>query len=265
MSDSGDRGKLIKNSALMFIGQFASKVLVFFLVPFYTSVLSTEEYGISDLLVTTTNLAYPFFTLMISTAILRFCLDKAGDPYEIFSAGLWIDLTGSIFVMVISFAVFPLIMEQKYLPYFLIYYLVYAINALLLNFLRGVNDVKAYSMSGVLHTALLISLNLLLLLVFKLGIIGYLLSMIISLGIVDSILLIRTKIVKRIISPWSIDKSLLTGMIRYCIPLIPNQMSWWINNSSDRFSYYLAKVRFRKSNYSFHFFFSISKSLSLNR
>ena len=235
MSDSGDRGKLIKNSALMFIGQFASKVLVFFLVPFYTSVLSTEEYGISDLLVTTTNLAYPFFTLMISTAILRFCLDKAGDPYEIFSAGLWIDLTGSIFVMVISFAVFPLIMEQKYLPYFLIYYLVYAINALLLNFLRGVNDVKAYSMSGVLHTALLISLNLLLLLVFKLGIIGYLLSMIISLGIVDSILLIRTKIVKRIISPWSIDKSLLTGMIRYCIPLIPNQMSWWINNSSDRY------------------------------
>lgn len=235
MSENGDRKKLVKNSALMFIGQFASKVLVFFLVPFYTSVLSTEEYGISDLLVTTSNMTYPFFTLMISTAILRFCLDKTGDPYEIFSAGLWVDLAGYVLLMAVSFVFFPFVMEQKFLPYFLVYYFVYAINALLLNFLRGINNVKMYSISGVLHTVLLISSNLLLLLVFKLGIIGYLLSMIFSIGIVDVIVLIKTKIVKRIILPWNIDKRLLRGMIKYCIPLIPNQMSWWINDSSDRY------------------------------
>ena len=164
MSASGDRGKLVKNSALMFVGQFASKVLVFFLVPFYTSVLSTEEYGIADLLVTTSNLAFPFFTFMISVAILRFCLDKAGDPYEIFSVGLWLDLTGYIFVVILSFVFFPFILEQKFFPFFIVYYFVYTINALLLNFLRGINNVKLYSLSGVIQTILLISLNLILLL-----------------------------------------------------------------------------------------------------
>lgn len=235
MSTNADRGKLVKNSALMFIGQFASKVLVFFLVPFYTSVLSTEEYGISDLLVTTSNLAYPIFTFMISTAILRFCLDQAGDPYEIFSAGLWIDLGGYICVTVISLFMFPLILDQKFLPFFLIYYLAHSLNALLLNFLRGINNVKLYSLSGVMQTILLISLNLLLLLVFKMGIIGYLLSMIISVGMVDILLMTKTKIIRRITPPWKIDKSLWTGMIKYCVPLIPNQMSWWVNDSSDRY------------------------------
>lgn len=72
---NADNIKLLKNSALLVIGNFASKILVFFLVPFYTTVLSTEEYGAADLITTTVNLLYPVLTVMISTAVLRFCLD----------------------------------------------------------------------------------------------------------------------------------------------------------------------------------------------
>lgn len=226
---------MLKNSALMFIGQFASKILVFFLVPFYTSILTTEEYGISDLLVTTSNLVYPFFTLMVSTAILRFCLEGTDDPYTVFSTGLWIELAGNALLVIGSFIFFPYILDEAYLPYFLLYYFFSAINALLLNFLRGINDVKSYSIAGVMQTILLISSNLILLLVVKLGLIGYLLSMIISFAVVDIFIILKTGILPKITPPWAVRKDMAVQMLKYCCPLIPNQMNWWINDSSDRY------------------------------
>lgn len=229
------RKKVIVNTALMFVGQFASKVLVFFFVPFYTSVLSTAEYGISDLLITTSNLVYPFFTLMISTAILRFCLDKKEDPSKIFSVGFWIDLFGFVILTIAAILVFPRFMSKEYIPFFMFYYLADAINALLLNYLRGLNNVKMYSLAGVINTALLIIFNLLFLLYFKFGVKGYLLALILSTGSVDLIICYKAKIWKKIYMPWKIEKTLFKSMFNYCLPLIPNQMSWWISNSSDRY------------------------------
>lgn len=44
---------LIKNTGILAISNFSSKLLVFFLVPIYTSVLSTAEYGTYDLAMST--------------------------------------------------------------------------------------------------------------------------------------------------------------------------------------------------------------------
>ena len=42
------RGKeLVKNTAIVAVGQVCTKFLSFFLLPFYTAVLSTEDYGIA--------------------------------------------------------------------------------------------------------------------------------------------------------------------------------------------------------------------------
>ena len=71
--------KLGKNTALMVVGNFASKILTFILLPLYTYCLTTSEYGISDLITTTINLCLPFLTLTISESVLRFTLDKNSD------------------------------------------------------------------------------------------------------------------------------------------------------------------------------------------
>ena len=42
--------KLIKNTALITVGNFASKLLTFFLLPLYTAILTTAEYGVADLI-----------------------------------------------------------------------------------------------------------------------------------------------------------------------------------------------------------------------
>ena len=84
--------KLGKNTLLMVVGNFASKLLTFFLVPLYTYCLSTSEYGISDLMSTTISLIVPFLTLTIAEGILRMTLDKKIDNKQIFSIAVYVSL-----------------------------------------------------------------------------------------------------------------------------------------------------------------------------
>ena len=74
--------KLGKNVALITLGNFASKIMSFFLIPLYTAVLTTAEYGTADLMTTTINLLSPFFTLLISESVMRFALEQGKDEYS---------------------------------------------------------------------------------------------------------------------------------------------------------------------------------------
>ena len=65
-----------KNTMVFVISSFGTKFLSFLLVPLYTSVLSTEEYGVADLITTTATLMIFIFTINISSSVLRFTLDK---------------------------------------------------------------------------------------------------------------------------------------------------------------------------------------------
>lgn len=80
--------KLISNTVIFAIGTFSSKVLVFLLMPLYTTVLSNEEYGVTDLLVQTGNLLLPLVSLGIVNAVVRFGLDKSVRKTDVFSTGL---------------------------------------------------------------------------------------------------------------------------------------------------------------------------------
>ena len=51
--------KLLSNTLLIALSTFGSKLLVFLLTPFYTAMLSTEEYGIMDNVVQLSNLLIP--------------------------------------------------------------------------------------------------------------------------------------------------------------------------------------------------------------
>lgn len=79
---------LFKNIGLMTISNFASKILTFLMVPLYTSILSTEEYGTYDLYTTTAFLLMPLFSVCVSEAVLRFSLDKNKSPDEVLSVGI---------------------------------------------------------------------------------------------------------------------------------------------------------------------------------
>ena len=78
---------LVRNMGILTISNFSSKILVFLLVPLYTSILTTAEYGSYDLAVSTVTLFYPMLTLNIVDAVMRFSMDKQVDNKKIVSIG----------------------------------------------------------------------------------------------------------------------------------------------------------------------------------
>ena len=227
---------LFKNIGLLTISQFGTKILVFLLVPLYTSVLSTSEYGTYDLFVTTINLLVPIVTLNLSDAVLLFALDEKVDCSEVLSIGLKYSLYGffaSLLFLIINLAIdfFPAITLYWY--YFPVLLLLTIINTLFTGFSRGIDKVKETSISCIVCSATRIGCNLLFLLVLKWGLHGYFLANIIAMTTQIIYLYISCEL-KKFINP-KINGKLEKEMKNYSMPLIMNNVGWWVNNSSDRY------------------------------
>ncbi|MCD8130272.1 MAG: polysaccharide biosynthesis C-terminal domain-containing protein [Lachnospiraceae bacterium] len=227
--------KLGVNVAAITIGNFASKILSFLIVPIYTAVLTTQEYGVVDTLSTTISLLYPFFTLLVSEAVLRFALDKNEDQKQIFSVGFWITIFGFGVMLLVSPVYFLFDGLQGYYWYFMLYYFVTTLQILLNYFIRGIERVKLFAFNGFLVTFIYLVLNIIFLLVLKIGVHGYFLALIISSFIGCIFTWIVAGLHHYLIRPWRMKRGLAGQMLRYSIPMIPNSISWWISTSADKY------------------------------
>ena len=80
---------LLKNIGLLTISSFGTKLITFFLVPLYTSILTTQEYGTYDLFNTTISLLIPILTINIQDGVLRFSLGADREKTaQVFSYGV---------------------------------------------------------------------------------------------------------------------------------------------------------------------------------
>lgn len=227
--------KLGRNTALMVIGNFASKILTFLLLPLYTYCLTTSEYGISDLITTTINLCLPFLTLTISESVLRMTLEQGSDKKQIFTITAIIIGLG-FGVLVLTTPVWRhFVPFKEYILYFLVYYLVMVLSNTAQQFTKGLEHVDVFVMSGIVTTFATCMWNIVLLLVFKMGIRGYLLAYILGYATSFLYIFIKEKLWQYWISIGNIDRKFVREMLIYCIPLIPNSISWWISDSSDRY------------------------------
>ena len=229
---------LAKNTMLFTISSFGSKILVFLLVPLYTSILSTADYGIADTITTTASLLIYVFTLNIQDAVLRFAIDRGDNPEQCLAFGLRVLGIGSI-IFGILLAVFSLINPLNwagfiYLFLFLQFFFV-ALYHIYSYYLRAVDKVKEVAISGIIVTVVTIACNIFFLLFVKLGLIGYLISMVagsFAASIYCNIIIgySPTKLLSI-----SVEKEIRVSMLAYSIPLIFNGVAWWMNNSIDKY------------------------------
>ena len=226
--------KLGINVALMTIGTLGSRVLTFFLVPLYTSYLSTAEYGIADLVTTTTSLLAPILTVSIGEAVLRYLLDKEASFKDIFFIGFMFHSASFIILFFISPLLSKLDIFQSYIGLFLLYYLSYTFFSFFSFFARGVGKIFIFTIAGIIQTISMIVTNVISLVYFDCGVKGYLLAYIVSnfIGIFILFFFGRLYIYA---SVKHLNKQLLINMLKYSVPMIPNSISWWISNSSDKY------------------------------
>lgn len=171
---------LFKNTIIFTIGNLATRLIVFFLIPLYTNVLSTSEYGVVDLIITVATLIIPVLTLNIMESVMRFNLDKGVNHNEITKIGLII--LG--FAIVFGLVLIPVCYLYNPFKGLGIYLYLYCISSaacqIALADLRGKELLVQYSLGNVINTFLIAGFNILFLVYLKLGISGYLLAYIIA-------------------------------------------------------------------------------------
>lgn len=235
MDFSREYKSILKDSFIFALGTFGSKVVTFLFVPLYTSYLTTEEYGTADLLYMAVSLLFPVFTLSISEAVLRFCYQKETNKSDIYNILLQVDIAAALLNCIIAFLVslfLPFI--QQYLVYYIPLFFLCAFEGGLSNYMKGIGEIRLFAAQGVVHTAILVLSNIVLLVLLNKGLNGYFVSMLLASGasIMFMILMGRLYKVKLQVS---INKDLLKKMLVYSIPMVPATMAWWVNISADKY------------------------------
>ena len=227
---------LANNIALFSISNFVSKILVFLLVPFYTSVLTTKEYGIADIMQVTLLLLVPALTMNMGEAALRFGIEKEDKRADILRIGLKYSGIAILIVAVIAgISAFFVPMELRiYLLFFIVLFAANAVYEYLILFFQGSEMVPIVVIGSITCTVVMICSNLFLLLVLKIGLNGYLLAQIISFFAASVVMLIlagrRESLHLRLKNP-----ELEREMLDYGKPMILYSTGSWINNASDRY------------------------------
>lgn len=226
----------LKNIGLMTLSNFASKILSFLLVPLYTSVLSTADYGLYDIYTTTAFLLVPLLSGAVSQAALRFSMDATSDRSQVFSEAIRTFIQASLVIVAVVaincwLNLIPLFNE--YPIYFVLYYVFCLLSDILLSFARGIDRIFDVAIAGIISSAVIIILNVTLLLIFPMGVSGYFIANISAFVVVSIYLVVRLRL-------WTYltarrNRALSEEMAEYSRPLIFDQIAWWINNVSDRY------------------------------
>lgn len=227
---------LFKNIGLLTLSQFATKFLSFFLVPLYTSILNTTEYGIYDLFNTTISVLLPILTLNIQEAILRFSLDKRANKDAIVTVGYKYLVISNLVVAVGLLTNFVFGVNEVVKTYSILFFLMFFVQSLsgvITTYVRGIEKIVDLSISSVIASFVTIASNILFLVVFKWGLTGYFLANIFGPWVQCIYLIIRSGFLSHIKKEKFENES--KEMTDYSKPLIANSIAWWVNNSLDRY------------------------------
>ena len=247
MSDTKSNYKYFAgNLALFTISNFVSKILVFLLVPFYTNVLSTADYGIADVMQTTLLLLVPALTVNMGEAALRYGIDRSDKRRDIFKTGLKFVCFACILVAIICGigCIFVKPPIKWYLFLFIFLFLTNCFYEFLILFFQGCEQTKIVVCGSIFSTVVLITGNILFLLVVKTGLNGYLLSQMLAFSFASVLMImLGRKAVPEAVGLGSgkagddgrDDKDFEKELVGYGIPMIAYSTGSWINNAADRY------------------------------
>ena len=225
----------MKNTIIIFIGKFCTQFITLLLLPLYTHFLSTEDYGYIDLIQTYLTFFIPLILLKIDAGIFRFLIDARKSEEEknkIITNGIFIMFV-ELIISTILFAVAVKIFSIKYSILIVMNLISLSVLTFLLQIVRGIGKNKQYSFSSIIAAIVTIVLNLIFLVGFHKNGKYVLIASLISNIICTIYLLIVNKILKNVKIKY-IDKKLIKDLLKYSIPMIPNELSWWIVHVSDR-------------------------------
>ena len=229
------QSELAKNTIILTVGKICTQFVSFLLLPLYTALLLPEEYGVVDLFNTYIMLLVPVFNWQFESGLFRFMLDCRNDKTsqkKIFSTVLLSNVVQSI-IYSTFFVVAQGYISSEY-KIFLLYDVILNIFLnTLLQLPRGIGDNTKYAIGSFVSASSTVVLNVLFIAGFRMGAYGMFWATILGKVITICYLTFSLK-VWNLFSCKLFDINIFKEIGKYSLPLVPNQLSWWVIGVSDR-------------------------------
>ena len=232
--NNGKYKKLCSDTVILAIGTFGSKLLVFLLMPLYTALLSPTQYSAAELITGTANLIMPFACMGITTGIFRFAAEKGADQREVFSSGLALLGTGLLGLTLVGLPFCFLGSWRMEVALILAYILFADVQAVCAQYVRAIDRTRLFAVQGILNTVLTILFNILFLVVFDLGVTGYVLSVVVG-NFITAVFLFVTAKLWRVFRWSAVRRETISQLFRFSLPMVPTTVCWLITDLSDRY------------------------------
>ena len=224
---------LLKDTLIFGLGNLGTKLILFLMVPLYTNYMTDAEYGIADLVFSIAQLMAPFLSVVIFDAIIRFGLSEKERKEDIILVGMTVWGLAAVLGLILTpvLGVYKALAEWKW--YLYVYVISNIGDSIGYCYLKAKGKNKTYALLSIVQTALMASLNVFFLVYRSMGIRGYLLAYILSEIIIDICLVASSNMIKDLRTA-KFDRDLFKRMIQFSSPLILNNVSWWVIQSSDK-------------------------------
>lgn len=230
-----EQSRLIKNTGLIAIGNFGAKVVSFLLLPLYTSILTTAEYGTYDYIVAASTFLIPVVTMCMYEALFRFIIDTGNKGEEFIKV-----TTNALLVVMMNMVLLGGILvaleicsNLSNLIYIWLYVAANSLYCFSNNLLRGQGKIKEYAVISSGKNILTVILNVIAIVVLHWGMEGLLGSLIVSEVGAFLIVFVFSRLWEQIRFKY-INLETIKSMLSYSMPLVPNALSASIINMSDR-------------------------------
>ena len=231
--------RLGKNTFFVFVGNASAKLLGLLMLPFYTSWLTVDDYGLTDILTVYAVFLLNIVSCCISEAIFIFPKDVSkAQQRSYFSSGL--SFAGVAFLLL--FILFSCINIFVYYYDFhnsfvdnlsLIYAMLVAmfIQQYMQQFVRSIDKMKVYSITGIVLTITTALFSFFL--IPEWGVKGYIFAIVLA-NLVSSFYTFYFSKAYLFWNIRSISKKHCLEMLRYSIPMVPNGIMWWLVSAFNR-------------------------------
>ena len=236
MNRTEGRGQqLARNTLIITIGRISTQFVNFLLLPLYTALLTTREYGSVDLVMTIVQLCYPVSSLMIDQAAFRFLLGcrTQQQKQKMITSAFVILCACSLLTVAILAAASRIVglPEYGWIPMIL---MTTSFSGLFLGIARGLHRSGDYALGSFISSASTILFNVAFIAGLGWGVFGMLSATFLG-GLAGCVFLFFRLHLYRFLDIRAFSRHAARQQLRYSVPLVPHQLSLWIMNSSDRF------------------------------
>ena len=229
------KSELIKNTIILTVGKICTQFVSFLLLPLYTALLEPGQYGAVDLFNTYCTLLLPIFNWQFDNGLFRFLLDARDDKN--YQKSILTTVMNTNFFQSMLYILFYILM-RNYIT--LTYKMYLALDVLfsiflcsLLQFARGIGSTAKYTVASFISATSMVVMNVVLIVFCHMGAEGMFISSVLSKFITIIYLAISLR-VDRYYIWYHFSKKVFKEIFVYSVPLIPNQLSWWVVGASDR-------------------------------